>query len=176
MRKVFSIIAFICALPLFASAQAGFPDKPLWLSNAKPVAGQEISLSTVLYNETGATIGGTLTFFVDDAKLTSQDVSLAAQSSSVVSAKWTATSGTHSFSAKFAAASGTVSTLQQQTTAIQITVAEPPPPPPPSAIQQSVDKATEVAGQLASSSAPFVQKIAQAVFTQTETLRNAGIN
>lgn len=175
MRKVFVIAGFVCALPLLASAQAGFPDKPLWLSNSVPVAGEEISLSTVLYNETGATIDGTLTFFVDDAKLTSQDVSLTAQSSSVVSAKWTAVSGTHSFSAKFAAAGGTASTLQQQTSAIRVTVAEPPPPPPPSALQQSVEQATAVAGQLASSSAPFVQKVAQAVFTQTEALRNAGI-
>lgn len=175
MHKVFAIVGLICALPFFASAQAGFPDKPLWVSNGKPLAGEEISLSTVLYNGTGATIGGTLTFFVDDAKLSAQDVSLPAQSSSVLSAKWKAVSGAHSFSAKFATASGTTSALQQQTSAIQVTVAEPPPPPPPSALQQSVDQATAVAGQLASSSAPFVQKIAQAVFTQTEALRNAGI-
>lgn len=175
MRKVFVIIGFICSVPFFAYGQAGFPDKPLWLSNTKPLAGQEISISTVLYNGTDAAVGGTLTFFVDDAKLTSQDVSLTAQSSSVVSAKWTARAGTYSFSAKFATASGTASTLQQQTTAIQITVAEPPPPPPPSALQQSVEQVTAVAGQLASSSAPFVQKIAQAVFTQTEALRSASI-
>lgn len=179
MYKVFAILALVCALPAFASAQAagpvgaGFPDKPLWLSNTNPISGEEISLSTVLYNGTSATLGGTLTFFVDDAKLTSQDVSLAAQSSSVVSAKWTAVSGTHSFSARFATASGTA---QQQTSAIRVTVAEPPPPPPPSALQQNVEQVTAVAGQLASSSAPFVQKVAQAVFTQTEALRNAGIN
>ena len=176
MRKVFVIAGFVCALPLLASAQAGFPDKPLWLSNSVPVAGEEVSLSTVLYNGTGATIDGTLTFFVDDAKLTSQEVSLAAQSSSVVSAKWTAAPGTHSFSAKFTTASGAASTLQQQTSAIRVTVAEPPPPPPPSALQQNVEQVTAVAGQLASSSAPFVQKVAQAVFTQTEALRNAGID
>ncbi len=175
MRKVFAIVALLSALPFFASAQAGFPDKPLWLSNTKPVAGEEVSLSTVLYNATSATLDGTLTFFVDNAKLTSQDVLLAAQSSNVVSTKWTASSGTHSFSAKFSTASGTASTLQQQTSAVQVIVAEPPPPPPPSALEQSVDKATAVAGQLASSSAPFVQKVAQAVFTQTEALRNAGI-
>ncbi|MDO8575729.1 MAG: hypothetical protein Q7R90_00240 [bacterium] len=175
MRKVFVIVGLLYALPLLASAQAGFPDKPLWLSNTRPLAGQEISLSTVLYNGTDTTVGGTLTFYVDDAKLTSQDVSLAAQSSSVVSAKWTAVSGTHSFSAKFATASGATSALQQQTSAIQVTVAEPPPPPPPSALQQNVEQVTAVAGQLASSSAPFVQKVAQAVFTQTEALRNTGI-
>jgi len=172
MRKVFVIASFLCALPLFASAQAGFPDKPLWLSNTKPVTGQEISISTILYNGTDATVGGTLTFFVDDAKLTSQDVSLVAQSSSVFSAKWVARSGTHSFNAKFAASGGTASATQQQTTAVQVTVAEPPPP---SALQQNVEKAATVAGQLASSSAPFVQKVAQTVFTQTEALRNAGI-
>ena len=171
MRKVFVIASFLIALPFWASAQAGFPDKPLWLSEAKPIAGEEISLSTVLYNGMDAAVGGTLTFLVDDAKLTSQDVSLAAQSSNVFSAKWIARSGTHSFSAKFSSASDTVST-QQQTGAIKVTVAEPPPP---SALQQNVEKAATVASQLASSSAPFVQKVAQAVFTQTEALRNAGI-
>ncbi len=172
MRKVFVIIGLVCALPFFASAQAGFPDKPLWISNTKPAAGEEVLLSTVLYNGTDAPIAGTLTFFVDEAKLTSQDVSLAAQSSSVLSAQWKAVSGTHSFSATFAAAGGTTSALRQQTGAVQATVAELPPP---SALQQNVEKVTEVAGQLASSSAPFVQKVAQAVFTQTEALRNAGI-
>ena len=170
MRKVFVIASFLIALPFWASAQAGFPDKPLWLSDAKPIAGEEISLSTVLYNGTDAAVGGTLTFLVDDAKLTSQDVSLAAQSSNVFSAKWIARSGTHSFSAKFAASGGAASS--QQTSALQITVAEPPPP---SALQQNVEKAATVASQLASSSAPFVQKVAQVVFTQTEALRNAGI-
>ena len=172
MRKVFLIASFLCAFPLLASAQVGFPDKPLWLSNTKPVTGQEISISTILYNGTDATVGGMLTFFVDDAKLTSQDISLAAQSSNVFSAKWTAITGTHSFSAKFAASGGTASATQQQTSAVQVTVAEPPPP---SVLQQNVEKAAAVAGQLASSSAPFVQKVAQAVFTQTEALRNAGI-
>ena len=175
MHKVFAICGLLCALPLFAYAQAGFPTKPLWLSSTKPVSGEEVLVSTVLYNETGATIGGTLIFFVDEAKLISQDVSLAAQSSNVISAKWTAASGTHSFSAKFATASSTTSTSQQQTSSIQVTVTEPPPPPPPSALQQSVEQATVVATQIASSSAPFVQKVAQAVFTQTEAVRNAGI-
>lgn len=168
---MFAIVGLVCAFPLLASAQAGFPEKPLWLSNAKPIAGEEISLSTVLYNGTDAAVGGILTFFVDDTKLTSQDVSLSAQSSSVVSAKWIARAGTYSFSARFSSA-GEAASAQQQTSAIQITVAEPPPP---SALQQQVEKAASVAGQLASSSAPFVQKVAQAVFTQTEALRNAGI-
>src|SRR3989338_352718 len=118
MRKMFVTAGLVCALPLLASAQAGFPDKPLWLSNTRPMAGEEISLSTILYNGTDATVGGTLTFFVDDVKLTSQDVSLAAQSSNVFSAKWVARSGTHSFSAQFATAGGTTSALQQ-TSALQ---------------------------------------------------------
>ncbi len=172
MRKVFLIIALICTLPSFAGAQSGFPDRPLWLSNSKPLAGQEISLSTVLYNGTNAVTTGTLTFFVDDTSLVPQDISLPAQSSSVASAKWTATAGTHSLSAKFAIAGGNASTTRQQTTTIQITVVEPPPP---SALQQNVEKAATIAGQLASTSAPFIQEVAQAVFTQTEALRNAGI-
>ncbi len=179
MHKVFAIVALLSALPFFVSAQAGlpaqagFPDKPLWLSNIRPASGEGISLSTVLYNGTTAKAEGTLTFLIDDTKLTSQNVSLAAQSSSVVSAKWVAVAGTHSFSARFATASGTATAVQQQTSAIQITVAEPPPP---SALEQNVGKAATVAGQFASSSAPFVQKVAQAVFTQTEAVRNAGIN
>src|SRR3990167_9271965 len=104
MHKVFAMIGLVAAIPFFAYGQAGFPDKPLWVSNGKPLAGEEISISTVIYNGNSATIGGTLTFFVDDTSLSSQEVSLTAQSSSVFSAKWKSVSGTHSFSAKFATA------------------------------------------------------------------------
>ena len=178
MRTAFAIAALICTLPFWASAQAGlpaqagFPNKPLWLSTTNPAAGEELSISTVLYNSTSATIAGNVTFSVDGAAFKTQGVSLAAQSSSVVSAQWTATAGTHSFGAQFKAA-GETSAAQQQTSAISITVA---PPPPPSELQQNVSKAAEVAGSFASSSAPLVQKIAQAVFARTEAARNAGIN
>ncbi len=170
MRIVFAVAVFISALPFLASAQAGFPDRPLWLSNTKPVAGEEVSISTVLYNASDATTAGTLLFLVDGEKLSSQDVSLAPQSSTVVSAKWTARSGSHSFSARFS--SGESATVQQQTSAVEVAVAEPPPP---SALQQNVERATAVASTFASSSAPIVQQVAQTVFAQTEALRNAGI-
>jgi len=174
MRKVFAMAAVACALPLFVSAQAGFPEKPLWVSHGKPVAGEEISLYTVLYNGTDATIEGSLGYFVDAVKYKTENVSLAAQSSTVFSTKWTAVSGTHTLDARFESGGGTTPPLRQQTASIQVTVAEPPPPPPPSALQQNVSKATEIAGSITSSSAPFVQQVAQAVFTQTEAFRNAG--
>ena len=41
---MFVTAGLVWVLPLLASAQAGFPDKPLWLSDAKPIAGEEISL------------------------------------------------------------------------------------------------------------------------------------
>ena len=163
-----AIIALICALPSFASAQAGFPDKPLWLSNTDPVSGQEITLSTVLYNGTKEKTDGMLTFLVDGIAISPQEISLSPQSSTVVSAKWIATAGGHTFSARFG--SGTSSAIQQANS-ITVRVSEPPPP---SELQRNVTRATEVAGQLASSSAPFVQQIAQAVFAQTEALRTGG--
>ena len=167
-------VSFIACITA-AATQAGFPERPLWLSHTKPVVGEEISLYTVLYNGTDATIAGTLTFSIDDAKLVSQEVSLAAQSSNVVSVRWTAISGTHSFGAKFETASGTISSIPQQASAVQVTAVEPVAPPAPSALQQNVDKVADVAGNFASSSAPLVQKIVEAVFTKTEAVRNAGI-
>lgn len=175
MRKVFAMTVLICALPLIAAAQAagpvraGFPERSLWLSNTAPSAGEEVRISTVLYNGTNAQVGGTLTFFNNDAKFSIQEVGLPPQSSSIVSATWVAIPGIHTFSAHFVGSAG--SEAQQQTNSVKITVAEPPPP---TALQQSVDKATVVAGQFASSSAPIVQKVAQTVFSQTEALRNAG--
>ena len=162
MRKVFALVAFLCALPACTNAQAGFPERSLWLSHTAPSAGQEIRISTVLYNGTDAVVDGTLTFYVDGAKFTSLEVSLPAQSSSIMSAPWVARSGSHSFFARF----GT-----QETTVISITV---PEPPPPTALQENLNKATAVATQFASSSAPVVQSLAQAVFEQTESWRNAG--
>jgi hypothetical protein len=166
MRTVFAIAGLFCTLPLLASAQSGFPDKPLWLSSTTPVSGQEITLSTVLYNGTEAKVDSTLTFFVDDVALAPQEVSLPPQSSRVVSAKWVASAGAHTLSARF----GSSSSATQQTTAIQVVV---PEPPPLSEIQQNVTKAAGVAGQFASSSAPFVQNIAQTIFAQTESVRTA---
>ncbi|MDO8514637.1 MAG: hypothetical protein Q7S50_03780 [bacterium] len=175
MRTVLAITALL-TFPFLASAQAagpvgaGFPERSLWLSNTAPKAGEEILIYTVLYNGTNAAVGGTLTFFANDAKLSSRDVSLAPQSSSIISEKWTATAGVHTFVARFV--SGADSATQQQTTTIKISV---PEPPPPSALQNSVNKATVVASQFASSSAPIVQKIAQEVFAKTEVMRNTGI-
>ena len=169
MRTALAAAFLFCAFPLYTLAQAGFPDRPLWLSNNAPKVGDEIYIYTVLYNGTNAKVGGVLTFFAGDAKLSSQEVSLSLQSSSIFSAKWKAVPGKHAFSAQFG--NDTASGGQQKTSSVTVEVAEPPPP---TQLQASVGKAAVVAEQIASSSAPIVQNVAQAIFAQTEALRNAG--
>src|SRR3989344_6171067 len=174
MQKVRIIDALICTIPFAvgaqSTAQAGFPDKPLWISNAKPVAGEEVSLYTVLYNGTDSAVSGTLTFLVDGTKLSPQDVSLAAQSSNVISAKWTAVAGTHSFTARFESGGGNAS--PQQTAAVQITVTEPPPP---TALEQTVRSVSTIAAAAASTSLPIATDIASKVYVATEAFREKGL-
>lgn len=176
MHRVLSIAVLMCALPFFAGAQAagpvraGFPDRSLWLSNAQPSSGETVHIYTVLYNGTEASLVGTITFLVDDVSVHSESVTLDAQSSEVVAAKWLARSGTHIFGAQFAS-DGTTATTQTSAK-IEVSI---PEPPTPSVLQKSVNTAAEVVGQFASSSAPIITKIGREVFEQTEALRNAGI-
>src|SRR3989344_4877243 len=171
MRIPFVILALIF-VPFFAFAEArsGFPDRSLWLSNAKPAYGEEIKIYTVVYNGTDADFSGTVLFLVDGKTHDSQEVKLGAQSSEVVATKWKAISGDHTFGARFG--TGATSETLQQTTSLAVKVAEPPPP---TALQESVKTATAVAATFASSSAPIVTKVTGAVFEKTEAIRTAGI-
>ncbi|HEY4526552.1 MAG TPA: hypothetical protein VJK53_01760 [Candidatus Paceibacterota bacterium] len=171
MRVIPGLILLLL-VPAFAFAQtrSGFPDRSIWLSNAKPAYGEEIKIYTVVYNGTDADFSGTVVFLVDGKTLDSQAVKLGAQSSEVVATKWKATSGDHTFGARFG--TGATSETLQQTTSLAVKVAEPPPP---TALQESVKTATAVATTFASSSAPIVTKVASAVFEKTEAIRTAGI-
>ena len=172
MRTVF--VAFLlCVAPTFAFAlpHVGFPDASVWLSNTNPKHGEKIRMYTVVYNGTGGSVAGTLTFLVDGTDYSAQPITLEAQSSKVISAEWQATAGTHTFGARFGSDGSTVETAEVATT-IQIKVAEPPPP---TVLQKTVQQASAVAGDIASPSVPVVTKVANAVFEKTEALRNAGI-
>src|SRR3989344_9281839 len=64
------VIRIAIALALFVPAivlagNAGFPDRSLWLSDAKPTVGEQIRLYTVLYNGTDSALSGTLVFLID---------------------------------------------------------------------------------------------------------------
>ena len=177
MRIVLAITALL-TLPFFASAQvadpvgavgAGFPERTIWVSNSKPASGEEIKVSTVLYNSTDGAVPGMLTFLQDGAAFNTQDVSLPPQSSSIISTSWSARSGTHALSARFVSKDGKAPT--QETTVVRISVPEPPPPTP---LQQSANKAAEVVAHIASSSAPAITQVAESVFKQTEAIRIAG--
>src|SRR3989344_3892459 len=172
MRTV--IVTFLlCIVPAFAFAlpRAGFPDASVWLSNANPKYGEKIRMDTVVYNGTGGSVAGTLTFLVDGKDHSALPITLEAQSSKVVSAEWQAVAGNHTFGARFGSTGSTVETAEVATT-IQIKVAEPPPP---TVLQETVQQASAVAGNIASTSAPVVTKVANAVFEKTEALRNASI-
>src|SRR3989338_2815295 len=177
MRAILGLILLLL-VPAFAfaqthtglPAQAGFPDRSIWLSNAKPAYGEENKIYTIVYNGTDTDFSGTVVFLVDGKTLDSQTVKLGAQSSEVVATKWKATSGDHIFGARFG--TGATSETTQQTTSLAVKVAEPPPP---TALQESVKTATAVAATFASSSAPIVTKVTGAVFEKTEAIRTAGI-
>ncbi len=166
------VVFFLCLVPSFAFAlpRAGFPDASVWLSNTAPKHGEKIRMYTVVYNGTGESVDGTLTFLVDGKEHASQEISLATQSSKVVSAEWQATAGNHTFGARFGSEDSAVS--EAVTASTQVSVAEPPPP---TALQKTAEQTSSVVNSIASTSVPVVTNIASAIFEKTEAVRNAGI-
>lgn len=156
-------------LPITAFAQSvSFPSVPLWVSNTTPQSGQQIHIYTVLYNGASDELSGSLRFFIDEETLSSQDVSLAAGTSRIVSTSWKVESGSHNFYARFIPLSESENSVD--TSNVTVTAVEPPSP-----IVQAVSDAKNTATEVINSSSPIVQEVAQSVFAKSEEVREAGI-
>lgn len=168
MNKATGILLAALLFPLVTFAQsAGFPEKTLWLSNMSPSVGAKVQIYSILYNATDTTKKGSLVFLVDEGAVGALDVSLPSGESRIYSVPWTATSGSHNFSAKFGAEG---SQSAQVSTSLSISIAEPPSP-----VAQALSDVKSVSTQVIASSTPVVQKIAGKIFASTEAVRNAGV-
>lgn len=159
----------ILFFPAFASAATlGFPTESVWLSNAKPVLGEKIRIYAVVYNGTESEAVGTLTFLVDGKENGSKDISLSSGESTVVASPWTATEGSHTFSARFQG-SGESASAQVSETVVATVEA------PPSAVEETLNSAKETGSQIAATSLPIISTVANKVFDTTEAIREAGV-
>ncbi len=163
----------ILLFPAFAlsAVQAGFPSQPLWVSATAPSEGETIVISTVVINDTSATLRGTLTFLANDMRIGAREFELPSSKSQIHSIEWKPKKGEYRVSAKIEGTSAELS--QKETPSISITVREAPAPP--SEIEKTISQVVETGSSIASSSAPIIIQTAQNIFAQTETLRNAGV-
>jgi len=176
-RFLFFLLLLIFPAPSQAAVQAGFPSQPLWLSAEHVVAGETVTIFTVLYNESEKTVGGNLVFTVDSQRIASQAFSLDAGKSGIQSAQWKATAGSHTISALIENASDTgleqtVTLSNENAGSISLAVAEPPPP---SAVVQAVSTVSNIAGSIASTSLPLITSAVESVYGATETFRTNAV-
>src|SRR3990167_7196416 len=175
---LFFLLLLIFPAPSQATVQAGFPSQPLWLSAEHVVAGETVTIFTVLYNESEKTVGGNLVFTVDSQRIASQAFSLDAGKSGIQSAQWKATAGSHTISALIENASDTgleqtVTLSNENAGSISLAVAEPPPP---SAVVQAVSTVSNIAGSIASTSLPLITSAVESVYGATETFRTNAVS
>jgi hypothetical protein len=181
LKMILSALLFAGVLffPQAGQAQsalpAGFPPGSLWLSKTNPVEGESITLFTVLYNASGSSIRGTITFLADGKSIVTKEFSLEAGTTKIESTSWKAAEGKHSFSALIEGATNPganeiVSVANAKAAALSVSVSPPPPPPPPSPIAENAAIIEEFASSVASSSLP----VAETIFDTTESLRKQG--
>jgi hypothetical protein len=140
---------------LAAGLPAGFAPTSFFASKTNSTAGDTISLFSVLYNESTATISGDVVFTVDGTSIGTKPFSLSAGETQTPSISWTAVEGTHSASAYLEnVAGGSASDLNDKTDSITLTVA---PAPPPSAASQAVTNITNIINSGTQSAAPAAQ-------------------
>src|SRR3989344_4394587 len=102
-----SLTAMACSLaclPLLAFAAsgdipAGFAPTSIFASQTNIVAGDTISLFSVLYNSSGNALTVDVVFTIDGAAVGTKRISLDAGATQTPSISWTATAGSHAASA-----------------------------------------------------------------------------
>jgi hypothetical protein len=172
-----AILMLVATPSLAASLPAGFPSGSIWLSKTSATAGDALTVYTVVYNSSPGAISGDVAFTVDSATLDTKHFSADPGTTQIVSASWTATAGTHVFSAKIehATADGlTASSTLASAAAGTVSVVVAAPPPPPKVVTDSIQTADAAQNVLASTT-PILQNIASTTYATTESIRNAGL-
>lgn len=104
LGSIFSILLFT---PVFAFAETGFLDTPIWLRPEKPTEGEMVTLSAAFRNEETTTLTSTITFTDGDIVLGKKELSLAPGILGTANVSFKISAGDHHFKAS---ASNTVAT------------------------------------------------------------------
>lgn len=166
MRPLVLLLLFMPLASFAASVPAGFPASSLWLSRTDLTDGESVTIYTVVYNSSDASVALDVTFKVDAQVLGTKSITAAPGTTQIVSHAWSAEEGSHAFTAHL---SGDVTELAATNTATT-SVSVAPKPPPPEAVLQTVAAATAVESAIASTT-PVVQNIASSTFATTESIR-----
>lgn len=165
--RTLALLMLLLPLPLFAAVPAGFPSEGVWLSKTAPVAGDSVTLYTVVYNSTDTAIAGSVVFLIDNASIATKSFSAPAGTTQIVSVPWSATQGAHQLSARIEGVSSLeLSKLASGTTTISVAA----PPPPPEAVTATI-AAADAASALVASTTPIVQSVASTTATVAEDFR-----
>ncbi len=172
MKYGFVFFLLLLVLPSWSEAavRAGFPSQAIWVSKSSAIEGETLVVSAVVYNSESEDLHGTLVFTADDARIGAQEFELPGGGSQIHSIEWKPKKGTHRLTAQI---EGTPAALSQsETSAIEITVAEPPPP---SAVVQAAATVSNIVGSVASTSLPIITSAVQSVYGTTEALRTSAV-
>ena len=168
MRRISIFLAlFSLAFPALAlAASAGFAPGTLWLSSDTARSGDTVKLYTVVYDSTPSPLEGDVAFSIDGSSLGSAHFKLAAGETQIVSLPWTATEGSHSFTASLAHVSGVDAITTATSNSVSIEVSKPAP----SVAEQYLSQANTAIG----STSPALASALSSVASTTENWRAKG--
>lgn len=165
------LLALLLPVPgLAAEVPAGFPTSSLWLSKTALTDGEGVTIYTVVYNSSDRSLTGSVDFMVDGTVIGAKSVSAAPGTTHILTQTWTATEGTHAFSARL---SGSIEGLSHTATGTT-TVTVAAKPPPPEAVVKTVEAAGAVQAAIASTT-PVIENIASSTFAQIESIRESAV-
>lgn len=171
VRRTTAVMVCTAALlPLLASAAtipAGFPNQTIWISDSSLTDGDTATVSTVIYNASGAPVSGTVEFLVDSSVVGTADFTLDSGKSQIETANWIANTGSHAVSARIVRAPTGVSGASGS---LAVTVA----PAPPKKDEQAIAVQNAITNLTASTS-PALSNAAQKTFAFTEGIRKGAI-
>lgn len=173
------ILITLLSIPLQAiaeTASAGIPAGNIWLSKNSPIEKESVRVFLPVYNAGTTKISGDAVFSVDETKIGTTHFELDAGNSTIVSSPWTTTKGAHSITARLEgtvdAKTGTVISVSANTQTLAVDIAERPPAP---ALVQALTTAADIAQNTVSVALPVVTSVANAVFKETEQLRESAV-
>lgn len=98
--SILSLFFLFPALAFAAETPVGIPSGGIWFSKEPFFAGEQITISTVVFNSSAGEVNGTLELMDKDVLLEKKDVSIAAHDNKVINFPITVSEGNHAFSVK----------------------------------------------------------------------------
>lgn len=178
LKRILLLSLLLLPLQTFAATEvpAGFAPGILWLSKEPVYAGETIKISAVLYNNSEKIVSGDLVFLDGATSIGSLPFSLPKESSQIFSLTWTATEGTHSFSAEIKSDTAGLPQNKVKTAAV-ITETLAPLPQEPERTEALVDHSDSTKiNQYIANKIPTIAPVVQKVLSASDSLRDMTVS